>query len=55
MGRVALGLLLAAGIVNAALAQPGRWPEKPIRMIVPLPAGAARRREFVGGHGPPDF
>src|SRR5213078_4029820 len=24
-----------------ALAQPMRWPEKPIRMIVPLPAGAA--------------
>ena len=41
MGRLVLGLLLAAGIVNAALAQPGRWPEKPIRMIVPLPAGAA--------------
>jgi tripartite-type tricarboxylate transporter receptor subunit TctC len=41
MGRLVLGLLLAAGIVNAALAQPMRWPEKPIRMIVPLPAGAA--------------
>jgi tripartite-type tricarboxylate transporter receptor subunit TctC len=41
MRRLALGLLLAAGMANAALAQPSRWPEKPIRMIVPLPAGAA--------------
>ncbi|MEA3107616.1 MAG: hypothetical protein QOI88_2221 [Gammaproteobacteria bacterium] len=41
MRRLVWGLLLAAGIANAALAQPARWPEKPIRMIVPLPAGAA--------------
>src|SRR5437870_11563200 len=41
MGRLALGLLLAIGIAGTAFAQPARWPEKPIRMIVPLPAGAA--------------
>src|SRR4051794_33988777 len=46
MLRLALGLLpaallLAAGMANAALSQTARWPEKPIRMIVPLPAGAA--------------
>src|SRR5438105_1706122 len=41
MGRPALGLLLAIGIAGTAFAQPARWPEKPIRLIVPLPAGAA--------------
>jgi tripartite-type tricarboxylate transporter receptor subunit TctC len=44
MSRLALALVLATGTVGAAFAQPGaeaRWPEKPIRMIVPLPAGSA--------------
>jgi putative tricarboxylic transport membrane protein len=45
MGRLALALLLAIATGGAAVAQPGgadvRWPDKPIRMIVPLPAGAA--------------
>src|SRR4051794_20927496 len=41
MGRVAWALLLAIVSANAALAQAGRWPDKPIRMIVPLPAGSA--------------
>src|SRR5882757_9504831 len=41
MGRLALGILVATGIAVTAVAQTARWPEKPIRMIVPLPAGAA--------------
>jgi tripartite-type tricarboxylate transporter receptor subunit TctC len=46
--RLAGALALAAGMAGAmvatattALAQTDRWPDKPIRMIVPLPAGAA--------------
>src|SRR5437763_1302861 len=41
--RVAFALLLAIAARESALAQSAdaRWPEKPIRMIVPLPAGAA--------------
>ena len=44
MKRLALALLLGFATVGAALAQgpaDARWPDKPIRMIVPLPAGAA--------------
>jgi tripartite-type tricarboxylate transporter receptor subunit TctC len=42
MGRLVVALLLAIGMVGSAGAQTGdRWPEKPIRMIVPLPAGSA--------------
>src|SRR6058998_590464 len=43
MGRLVLGILLAIATANAAMAQnaSARWPDKPIRMIVPLPAGAA--------------
>src|SRR3954453_11427406 len=42
MGRLVVALLLAVGMVGSAGAQTGdRWPEKPIRMIVPLPAGSA--------------
>jgi putative tricarboxylic transport membrane protein len=49
MGRLAWALLLAVAAaqpaaVQSAVAQPAadaRWPDKPIRMIVPLPAGAA--------------
>src|SRR5262245_9908575 len=41
MGRFALTLLLTVAIADTALAQAGRGPDKPIRMIVPLPAGAA--------------
>ena len=41
MGRLALALLLTFGCAAAASAQTGRWPDKPIRMIVPLPAGSA--------------
>jgi tripartite-type tricarboxylate transporter receptor subunit TctC len=39
MTRMALALLLALGASTAASAQ--NWPDKPIRMIAPLPAGAA--------------
>ncbi len=39
MTRIALALVLAVGTATAASAQ--AWPDKPIRMIVPLPAGAA--------------
>ena len=43
MMRVALALLFGLGSVTAAFAQPADapWPQKPIRMIVPLPAGSA--------------
>jgi tripartite-type tricarboxylate transporter receptor subunit TctC len=41
--RVFLAVLLAVGSAAPALAQSAeaRWPDHPIRMIVPLPAGAA--------------
>jgi len=39
MTRIALALVLAVGCATGASAQ--SWPDKPIRMIVPLPAGAA--------------
>ena len=39
MMRIAWALLLAIATATTAAAQ--TWPEKPIRMIVPLPAGAA--------------
>jgi len=39
MTRIALALVLAIGAATGASAQ--SWPDKPIRMIVPLPAGAA--------------
>jgi tripartite-type tricarboxylate transporter receptor subunit TctC len=44
MLRLALGPVLAIAMATAALAQSGaegRWPDRPIRMIVPLPAGSA--------------
>src|SRR5215468_4240277 len=44
MGRLAWALSLAVVAAQSAVAQPAgdaRWPDKPIRMIVPLPAGAA--------------
>src|SRR5262245_43163502 len=47
MRRLAWALLLAGalslGTSDAGIAQPAnvRWPDKPMRMIVPLPAGAA--------------
>jgi tripartite-type tricarboxylate transporter receptor subunit TctC len=41
MMRLAFALLLAIGGASPAFAQAGRWPDKPIRMIVPLPAGSA--------------
>jgi putative tricarboxylic transport membrane protein len=44
MLRLALTLVLAIGTVSAGFAQKvfaQTWPDKPIRMIVPLPAGAA--------------
>ncbi len=42
MMRIVLALVLAIGTGSAALAQgDARWPEKPIRMMVPLPAGSA--------------
>jgi len=39
MTRMALALILAIATATTAHAQ--AWPDKPIRMIVPLPAGAA--------------
>jgi tripartite-type tricarboxylate transporter receptor subunit TctC len=39
MTRIVLALALAIGAATTASAQ--SWPDKPIRMIVPLPAGAA--------------
>jgi tripartite-type tricarboxylate transporter receptor subunit TctC len=39
MTRMAFALMLAIATATTAFAQ--SWPEKPIRMIVPLPAGAA--------------
>jgi len=44
MMRVAIALVLSFAMASGALAQSGgegRWPDKPIRMIVPLPAGSA--------------
>ncbi len=41
MLRLVLALTLAAGLGNTVCAQEVRWPDKPIRMLVPLPAGAA--------------
>jgi tripartite-type tricarboxylate transporter receptor subunit TctC len=44
MRSLALGPLLAIAMATGALAQTGvegRWPDKPIRMIVPLQAGSA--------------
>jgi tripartite-type tricarboxylate transporter receptor subunit TctC len=42
MMRLVVALMLAAGLSSVAFAQgEGRWPDKPIRMLVPLPAGAA--------------
>jgi tripartite-type tricarboxylate transporter receptor subunit TctC len=45
MAGFALSLALAAGIAGSAAAQPmpadARWPDRPLRMIVPLPAGSA--------------
>src|SRR5262245_41765886 len=39
MLRLTLALVLSLGAAASASAQ--GWPDKPIRMIVPLPAGAA--------------
>jgi tripartite-type tricarboxylate transporter receptor subunit TctC len=41
MMRLAFALLLAVTAATTASAQPARWPDKPIRVLVPLPAGAA--------------
>jgi len=45
MIRVALALILAIASIGAASAQsdtaPANWPDRPLRMIVPLPAGSA--------------
>jgi tripartite-type tricarboxylate transporter receptor subunit TctC len=43
MMRFALALVLALGNATGALAQAAeaRWPDRPVRMIVPLPAGSA--------------
>jgi tripartite-type tricarboxylate transporter receptor subunit TctC len=44
MMRLLLGPILAVAMFSGAAAQSGsesRWPDKPIRMIVPLPAGSA--------------
>jgi tripartite-type tricarboxylate transporter receptor subunit TctC len=45
MMRLALAVLLMIGSAGAASAQApaaeARWPDRPIRMLVPLPAGAA--------------
>jgi len=40
--RLALALMMAVTSVGAASAQvPADWPDRPLRMIVPLPAGSA--------------
>jgi tripartite-type tricarboxylate transporter receptor subunit TctC len=43
MVRIAFALLLSIASVGAAFSQsePARWPDHPLRFIVPLPAGAA--------------
>ncbi len=45
MRRFAIALVLSMAATGAALAQAGgaeaRWPDRPIHMIVPLPAGSA--------------
>ncbi len=39
--RRALLLLALAAALPAAQAQTGKWPEKPVRMVVPFPAGGS--------------
>jgi tripartite-type tricarboxylate transporter receptor subunit TctC len=41
MGRVAFALLMALFAVGAAVAQSATWPERPIHLIVPFPAGSS--------------
>jgi tripartite-type tricarboxylate transporter receptor subunit TctC len=41
MGRVVFSLLLALFAVHAADAQSATWPERPIHLIVPFPAGSS--------------
>jgi len=39
--RCALLLLALAAALPAAQAQTGKWPEKPVRVVVPFPAGGS--------------
>jgi tripartite-type tricarboxylate transporter receptor subunit TctC len=41
MGRVALAVLLMVCAVQSATAQSATWPERPIHLIVPFPAGSS--------------
>jgi tripartite-type tricarboxylate transporter receptor subunit TctC len=41
MGRVALALLLMVCAVHSAASQSATWPERPIHLIVPFPAGSS--------------
>ena len=41
MGRVALALLMTLAAVDAAAAQTATWPERPVHLIVPFPAGSS--------------
>ncbi len=41
VGTVAVALCITAAVVMPAEAQTGRYPQRPIRMIVPLPAGGS--------------
>jgi tripartite-type tricarboxylate transporter receptor subunit TctC len=41
MGRVALALLMALAAANTAAAQTATWPERPVHLIVPFPAGSS--------------
>ena len=39
--RALLALVLSLTVAGAACAQPAKWPDRPLRFVVPLPPGSA--------------